>query len=163
MAITKARKNEVYKEIEKMAESAKSIVFVNFHGLKVADATAFRRKLRSGGVGFYVAKKTVAKKALEAKKYTGEIPELAGEVGFAFGVDLIAPAREVHEFSKGKKDGPAILGGIFDGKVMNKEEMMAIALIPPMKTLQGMFVNVINSPIQGFVVALDAIAKKKTA
>ena len=41
--------------------------------------------------------------------------------------------------------------------------MTAIATIPSQKTLQGMFVNVINSPIQGFVMALDQIAKKKTA
>ena len=46
-------------------------------------------------------------------------------------------------------------------KFMSKEEMMGIALIPSQKTLHAMFVNVINSPIQGFVMALDQIAKKK--
>ncbi len=162
MAITKARKNVVYSEIEKIADSSKSVVFVNFHGLKVSDATAFRRKLTANGIGFYVAKKTVAAKALQSKKISGEIPALEGEVGFAYGVDLVAPAREVFEFSKGKKTGPSILGGVFDGKFMNKEDMLAIANIPPLKTLHGMLVNVINSPIQGFVIALDAIAKKKT-
>src|SRR3990167_7338986 len=33
--------------------------------------------------------------------------------------------------------------------------------IPSLQTLRGMFVNVINSPIQGLAIALDAIAKKK--
>ncbi len=46
---------------------------------------------------------------------------------------------------------------------MNKAEMMEIATIPSRETLLGMFVNVINSPIQGFVVALNSIAEKKTA
>ena len=45
---------------------------------------------------------------------------------------------------------------------MSKEEMMAIALIPSQQTLYAQFVNVINSPIQGLVMALDAVAKKKT-
>ena len=44
---------------------------------------------------------------------------------------------------------------------MSKEEMTVIASIPPVQTLYGMFVNVINSPIQGLVVALDQIGKKK--
>jgi len=44
---------------------------------------------------------------------------------------------------------------------MTKEDMMAIALIPPQNTLYGMLVNVINSPIQGLVIALDQIAAKK--
>ncbi|MDO8575502.1 MAG: 50S ribosomal protein L10 [bacterium] len=163
MAITKAKKKEVYAEIEKIADASKSIVFVNFHGLKVADATSFRRNLTKNGVGFYIAKKTIAKKALETKKITGEIPELEGEIGFAYGTDLMAPAREVFEFSKLKKDSVAIIGGVFDGKFMSKDEMLSIATIPPLKTLHGMFVNIINSPIQGFVVALDAISKKKIA
>jgi hypothetical protein len=41
--------------------------------------------------------------------------------------------------------------------------MVAIATIPPIGVLRGMFVNVINSPRQGFVMALDQIAKQKGA
>ena len=81
----------------------------------------------------------------------------------AYSAYLIAPAREVFAFQKKYKDNLSIVGGIFDGKYMSKEEMMAIALIPSRETLYAQFVNVINSPIQGLVMALDAIAKKKTA
>ena len=41
------------------------------------------------------------------------------------------------------------------------EKMIALATIPPLPVLRGMFVNVINSPIQGLVMALDQISKKK--
>ena len=46
---------------------------------------------------------------------------------------------------------------------MDKDQMTVIASIPPLPTLYGMFVNVVNSPIQGLVMALDQIGKKKTA
>ena len=95
-----------------------------------------------------------------SKKIEGTMPELPGELGLAYGKDLVTPAREVFEFQKKFKDSISILGGIFEGRFMSKEEMLSIALIPPTKTLQAMFVNVINSPIQGFVMALDQIAKK---
>jgi ribosomal protein L10 len=44
---------------------------------------------------------------------------------------------------------------------MNAEEMLGVATIPPLQTLRGMFVNLINSPIQRFAVALNQIATKK--
>ncbi len=163
MARTKIEKKEIVKKVEDILKDAQSMVFVNFHALKVGDATSIRRKLKTEGVGFFVAKKTLTRKALESTKVAGTMPELPGELGLAYGKDLIAPAREVFEFQKKFKDQISIMGGIFEGKFMTKEEMMAIALIPSQKTLQAMFVNVINSPIQGFVMALDQIAKKKTA
>ena len=39
--------------------------------------------------------------------------------------------------------------------------MTEIASIPALPVLRGMFVNVINSPIQGLAVALNQIAEKK--
>ena len=55
------------------------------------------------------------------------------------------------------------MGGVFDGEYMDKAAMTAIANIPDVPVLRGMFVNVINSPIQGMVIALNAIAEKKSA
>ncbi len=160
MALTKTKKKEVLDSVEKIIKDSKTVVFVNFHGLKVADSTQIRRKLKSEGVGFLVAKKTLTKRAFNSNKFTGTMPELDGELGLAYSKDLTSPAREIYEFTKKYKNSLAILGGIFDGKYMTKLEMMDIALIPPIKTLHGMFVNIINSPIQGFVIALSEIGKK---
>ena len=60
---------------------------------------------------------------------------------------------------------PDLVTDGFNGYVFqlnNQNEMIEIASIPPLQVLRGMFVNVINSPIQGFVIALDAIASKKS-
>jgi len=162
MPRTKVQKKEIVDKLGTLIDSAKSMVFVNIHGLKVLDATVMRRQLRKDGVGFYVSKKTLTARALDAKKFEGSMPELAGEIGLAYGTDLIAPARGVFEFQKKFKDNVSIVGGVFESKYMSKDEMVAIASIPPQKTLLSMFVNVINSPIQGLVVALDQIAQKKT-
>lgn len=167
MPRTKVEKKEILTKVEGIIKDAESLVFVNFHGLKVGDSMEVRRQLRKEGVKFFVAKKSLTRIALEGdkigKKIAGSMPELAGELGLAYGTDLIAPAREIFAFENKFKGQISILGGVFEGKFMNKAEMTAIALIPSQKTLHAMFVNVINSPIQGFVMALDQIAKKKTA
>lgn len=161
MARTKAQKKELIEKLGTIMNGAKSLVFVNIHGLKLENAAAMRRALKSEGVGFFVAKKSLTSLALAEKKYQGTAPELIGEFGFAYGTDLVAPARGVHEFQKKFKDQVSIVGGVFDAKYMTKDEMVAIASIPPLQTLYGMFVNVINSPIQGLVIALDQVSKKK--
>lgn len=160
MARTKAQKKEIIEKLDGIIKDAKSLVFVNVHGLKVSDATAMRRELTKNGVGFFVAKKTLTLKALSNTKFEGAVPALNGEFGLAYGTDEVAPARGIFEFQKKFKDQVAIQGGVFEKKYMNKEEMTAIANIPPLPTLYGMFVNVINSPIQGLVMALDQISKK---
>lgn len=161
MSRTKTQKKEIVEKLEKIMDKAKSLVFVNIHGLKIEDAMPMRRELTKNGIGFFVAKKTLTKRALEAKKYEGAMPDLIGEFGMAYGEDLTAPASNVYSFQKKLKDQITIVGGVFENKFMNKEEMLAIANIPSVSTLRGMFVNVINSPIQGLVVALSKIAEKK--
>jgi large subunit ribosomal protein L10 len=163
MARTKIQKKDIIDKVTKIADKSKSLVFVNFHGLKVSDASIMRRQLTKDGVGFFVAKKSLTEKALDSKKYAGTMPALVGEFGLAYGTDLVAPARGIYEFQKKLKDQISIIGGVFEDKYMTKEEMVAIASIPPLQTLYGMFVNVINSPIQGLVIALDQVGKKKTA
>jgi large subunit ribosomal protein L10 len=160
MARTKIQKKEIIEKLGDIMKGAQSLVFVNVHGLKVGDTTTMRRKLKKDGVGFFVAKKSLTAIALAGKKYAGTMPELVGEFGLAYGVDLVAPARGIYEFQKKHKDQIAIVGGVFESKYMSKDEMLAIASIPPLNILHGMFVNIINSPIQGFVMALDQISKK---
>lgn len=163
MAINKEKKKEIVAKVKDAMDSADSVVFVNFHGLTVGDTTELRKKLRDEGVGYTVAKKTLIKRVLSESKVEGEVPSLDGELAIAYGKDMIAPARGVYDFQKDHKDNVAILGGIFEGRYMNKEEMMEIATIPSTPVLYGQFVNLINSPIQRFAVVLDQIAKSKEA
>ncbi len=161
MPLSKSKKKEVLGAMTDIANAAKTVVFVNFHGLSVADSTAMRKQLRTGGVGYTVAKKTLARKAFTEKNIKGTMPELEGEVALAYGEDMIAPAREIKNFERKFEGKLAILGGIFDGEYKSKEEMTAIALIPGREQLYGMFVNIINSPIQRIAIVLDQIAKTK--
>lgn len=163
MALTKQQKEEVSVKIERAFDEANSVVFVHTKGLSVRDLQDMRKALRENGVSYYVAKKTLIKRALESKKYEGSQPPFDGELAIAWGEDLITPAREVKEFVKKTKDKVAIVGGIFEGRYMSASEMIEIASIPSQQTLYAQFVNLINSPIQGFVMSLDQIAKKKAA
>ncbi len=163
MAITKAKKADIVAKIADSLKNAVSVVFVRFNKITVADTSAMRKALKVEGTGYYVAKKTLLKRVLTDAGYKGELPELPGEVAIAWSdTDATAPARAIFEHGK-KHEGLSILGGMFEGAFMDAVKMKEIATIPSLPILRGMFVNVINSPIQGLVVALDKIREGKSA
>lgn len=162
MAITKDKKKSILDRLNEIKNS-ESVVFVNFKGLPVFETTTIRQELAKGDVSYYVAKKTLVKKAFIEAGIEGDMPPLDGELAVVYGNDATGPAREIFAFQK-KYDGKiSIMGGVFEHKFVDKSQMEEIAKIPSMHILRGMFVNVINSPIQGFAMALNAIAEKKTA
>ena len=157
--LLKSKKEEIIKELES-AVKGKSVVFLNFHGLNVADETILRRNLREKGVDYKVSRKTLLKRALSGKAL-GELPELTGEIAIAYAKDSTASAREIYNFQRTHKGLLNILGGIFEGKFIAAGKMQEIAMIPSRHDLLCRFVNLINLPIQRLAVVLNAIAKSK--
>jgi len=162
MAITKAKKQDILTKLESIRKESDSIVFVSFKGVTVKDTTAMRRAFRDAGVGYFVAKKTLIKRAF-GDTFTGEMPQLDGEIAVAYSTDAIAPAQNVKEFATKLKKGIAIVGGVFQGVYKSQDEMVEIASIPPLQVLRGMFAQLINSPRQRFAVVLSKVSETKTS
>lgn len=161
---TKEQKAEIIKTLEDAFKNSASSVLVHFSKLTVADESAMRRQLRESGVKYFVAKKTLIRRALEGLGHAHKDVPMEGEVAVAHGgADATAAGRLIHEFTKKFADKLIIVGGLFEGKLVGQAAMQEIATIPPLETLRGMFANAINSPIQGFAIVLNAVADKKGA
>jgi large subunit ribosomal protein L10 len=158
--LLKSRKEEMVRELEGAIKDSESLVFVNFHGLKVGDETVLRRDLRDKGVGYKVSRKTLLKRALEGKAQ-GDIPELGGEVAIAYSKDATAPAREIYNFGKAHAGVLSILGGIFDGKFMDGAFMQELATIPSKEVLLSKIAFLFKSPMQRLAIAVNEVAKIK--
>lgn len=165
MAKTKQQKADIIAKLEAAFKDAASSVFVHFSKVTVADESAMRRALREDGVSYFVAKKTLIRRALENLGHKhAELP-LEGEVAVAYSLageaDATKAARLVHDFGKKLVDKLSIVGGIFEGTLMDEGKMREIATIPSMDTLRGMFAQVINSPRSRFAVVLSKVAETK--
>jgi len=158
--LQKSKKEEMVKNLEEAIKGSESLVFVDFHGLKVNDEVSLRRDLRNQGVNYKVSRKTLLARALKGKA-EGQVPKLTGEVAIAYSKDQIASPREIYNFQKTHKGLLNILGGIFEGNFIDGAKMTEIAMIPSREVLYAQFVNLINSPIQRFAVVLNQIAKSK--
>lgn len=166
MAKTKQQKAAILDRLKAALTKVNASVFVHFKGLTVADESAMRRSLKEQGVSYFVAKKTLIRKAVTENGIAGSLPELGGEVAVAYAhegnTDTTLPSRLIYEF--GKKFGGeklVLLGGVFEEKLQDQRAIVEIATIPSIPVLRGMFANVINSPIQRFAIALGQVAGKK--
>ena len=162
MALTKAQKTEQLQELKDKMSKAQSIIFAHYIGMTVGDVSDLRNKLRETKAEMKVAKKTlmrIAAKELNLPEVTDE--SLDGPVACIFSFDdPLSGAQVAFKFSK---DHPQVelIGGIFEGKVMTKEEAVRLAKIPGKQQLLGMFAAMINSPLVSFAIGLNEIAKKK--
>ncbi len=156
--LLKSKKEEMIKDLEGAIKGSESLVFVNFHGLKVSDETKLRRSLRDNGVNYKVSRKTLLRRALEGKA-EGEIPALDGEVAIAYSKDATASPREVYNFQKVNKGLLNIIGGIFNGKFVDGAYMMELATIPSKEVLLSKFAFLLKSPMQRIALAINEVAK----
>lgn len=167
---TRQQKGEIIEKIARALKEGASAVFIHFSKVSVAEESAMRRALKKDGVSYFVAKKTLIRRALEKLGLKHDEVPLEGEVAIASGggEDVTAAARLIHEFGKKLRDASTalgaskltILGGVFEGKLIGQAAMQEIATIPSMQALRGMFAQIINSPRQRFAVVLNAVAEK---
>ncbi len=160
MAVTKAKKEEVLKMLDEKFGKAKSVYFADFRGMTVKDLHTLRGKLREQNVEYVVAKKTLMKIAAKNNKFS-DIPDdvMQGPVGAAFSYeDEIAGVKAMHEFAK-KVENLKILGGLLDGKYMNKSEAIQLATLPTKTELLAKLVGTMKAPISGFHGVLHGVMR----
>lgn len=161
MAISRSKKEAVVEKIKRIISSSKTIVFVHFKNVTSEETNLLRNACAEGEVGYTVARKTLIKKAFDGGGVKGDFPELEGEIAVAYSSDILASAQVIGEQGKSLGNRVEIVGGIFENAFISKEEMNAIANIPPIKTLYAQFLTVIQSPVQGCASVLSQIANKK--
>lgn len=163
MAKTKEQKKEIVAKLERSMKDATSTVFVHFNKVSVAEESAMRRDLRKEGIGYTVARKTLIRRALDVLGHKSDEATLDGEIALAYGggSDSTLPARLIHEFGRKMADKLTIVGGLFEGKLVDAVQMREIATIPPLQTLRAMFAQIVNSPRQRLAVVLSKVAETK--
>ena len=169
---TQAKKDTVQEIKETLQESAGMFV-VDYRGLSVKATQDLRRKLTESGANMRVLKNNLVKLALSE----AELPELdvlTGPTAYIFfESDPVAPAKVLKEFAKENKQ-LEIKGGLSSGRVVDVDQIKAIADLPSheeliaklLGTIQNPLtkvVRVLNGPKQQLAQVIKAIADQKDA
>ncbi len=169
---TQAKKDTVQEIKETLQESAGMFV-VDYRGLSVKATQDLRRKLTESGANMRVLKNNLVKLALSE----AELPELdvlTGPTAYIFfESDPVAPAKVLKEFAIENKQ-LEIKGGLSSGRVVDVDQIKAIADLPSheeliaklLGTIQNPLtkvVRVLNGPNQQLAQVIKAIADQKDA
>ena len=155
-----AQKTEVINEIKEAVQNSKSMTIVEYRGLSVGQVTDLRNKYRESGSTYKVYKNTMVRIALEELGYDGLDEYLTGPNGFVFSnEDMVQGPKVSADFSK-ENEKLIIKGGLLDGKVLDADEVKALAKLPTKEVLIAMALGGLNAPIQGLASALNGVITK---
>jgi len=155
------QKKQVVSNITEKLRSAKSVVLVEYKGLSVEKATELRNKCRAAGVEFKVYKNTLMRFAFEELGYKDITPSLEGPNAIAISFDdEVSAAKVTNDFAKTSNDTVILKAGVAEGKVLNAEEVKALASVPAREILIAQLAGVLQGNIRNLAYMLDQIAKK---
>ncbi|MGN1201012.1 MAG: 50S ribosomal protein L10 [Candidatus Caccovivens sp.] len=164
-------KKQLVEEIKEKFSKAKTIAFVDYRGITVAEDTALRKKFRENGCDYKVYKNRLMLKALSDLGIECSANYFEGTTAVAIGYeDEVTPAKIVCDCVKNTKK-MAIKFGILNGVSVDAHNIEALASLPSKEELIAKLLGTLNNtasslcrvlsaPTRGLVVALNAVATK---
>lgn len=140
-------------------QSVSAVFAIDYRGLKVDQATEFRRKIRESGASYKVVKNTLAKRALAGTSLEPLEPHLEGMTGLAFtSTDPVALAKAISEYAK---DVPAIVfkGGLLAEQALDESQFKELAALPSKEELLAKLLSVLQAPARNLLGVLQAPAR----
>lgn len=161
MALTKEQKKKIVDDLKDKIKKQKVMILVSFTGLKVKDFFELKKKLKSVNSQIKVIKKTLLNLVLKefSPDFSQELAKFKTQIAMVFGFgDEISPAKVLHQFAFGNQN-LKILGGYFEKKLRESEEMITLAQLPTRDELLARFVGNLSAPVSNFVNILEANLK----
>ena len=151
------QKQVVIDEIAENVKNSNSFIFLENHGLTVAETMELRRKLRESNSELKIYKNTLVARALSSLNID-LAAELNGPKLVAFGSDIIEPIKAVADFMK-KHPNLEMKVGIVDGEITDLATLEKLATIPSIEGLLTMFAGGLMGIARDFAICLDLHAK----
>ncbi len=159
MAISKQKKQEKVKQLAKELETSTTAIIGTFAKLTVAQDFALRKIVREAGGKYRVVKNKLAAISSQGTQVEGALKGLKGVSSVAFtSGDPVVLAKGFAKWVSENAEFKFKLG-IVDGKVINVEEVKALATMPGKEELFSKLLFLINSPAQRLATVINATGR----
>ena len=148
------------KEVEDLAAllgNAAMAVSTGYQGLTVPQMADLRRQLREVGVQYRVVKNTLLRLAARRAGREQLLTIVEGPTAIAFsGADVLASVRVLDAYLRSGRTTLTVRGAFVDGRVLGRDETLAIASLPPREVLLAQALGMIQAPLARLVGVLQA-------
>jgi len=151
-------KQKVVAEIQAKIEGAKSVIFMDYKGITVAEDSKLRNKFRESGVTYKVYKNTLVKIALNNLGITAFDDQLTGTLSMAFSnQEEVSAAKIVLE--QKFKDKMAFRFGLVGTSPLDAAGVKALATMPSREQLIAQLMGLLQSGARGIASVVQAVPR----
>lgn len=153
-------KKAIVADVGAQLAAAQTVVLAEYRGIPVGELTTLRANARSQGVYLRVLKNTLARRAAQGTPFEQLGDSMVGPLIYGISADPVAPAKVLHQFSKGQ-DQLVIKAGFYNGKVLDVNGVKELATIPSREELLSKLLGVMKAPVSAMARVLGAVAEQK--
>ena len=151
----RSEKEQLVAELKTKLESASALYYTDFTGLNVKRMTELRRTLRKANVEYVVIKNTLALRAVNESGLVGE--RLRGPTGLVVTKDPVGAAKIITDFAKANEQRPAVKGGVFEGKAIDKAQVAKLASMPSREQMLAELGASMQAPMAAMLGAMSGL------
>ncbi len=154
--MNRQQKESVVSEFRDLLTTNQAAFLIGYKGLTVKNLQSLRKELRESGGVFKITKARLMKIAAQDIEGIEDFKNnFQDQVGLVFvSKEVPAIAKSLINFSK-KNEQLNVISAFFESKVMTKEEINYLALIPSKEILLTQLIGNMQAPISGFVRLLN--------
>jgi len=160
------RNKDSVRKLEDKFSKSNSVIFAEYSGLDSNKLNILRKEIKNTGSELTIAKNTLIKRAMEAKKILNNIPredlegELSGQICVIFSYeDALSPIKPLVEFSK-SNGLPKIKIGIIENSIVYLPEIEKLSALPSRNELLAQLIGELNLPLVKLIYALNDTQQK---
>ena len=159
MALTRAKKAEKVEQLAKELAGSTSAIIGTFAKLTVSQDYELRKTVRAAGGRYRVLKNKLAARAAQGSKIEAALQGLKGVSSVAYtSGDPVALAKALAGWVSENAEFTFKLG-IVDGKVINVQEVKALATMPGKDELFAKLLFLIKAPAQRVATVINATGR----
>jgi large subunit ribosomal protein L10 len=148
------------KIIKDSIKNSEAFFIIKYSGLSSPDVTSLRQNLKGSDATLFVAKNTVAQRALKSSGLESLVRFIEGPCGMIFVKDEpVGVSRILCNFFK-EHEALKIEGGFLKDRILEKKDIEAMSKLPSKEALRAQVVTTLNAPISGLVISLNQILVK---
>lgn len=146
MSLNRQEKAAVIEEVSTKVADAQSIVIAEYRGLDVVSVTSLRKEARESGVYLRVLKNSLASRAVKGTSFSILANQFTGPLIYGISSDPVAAAKIFAKFAK-TNDKLIIKAGALSNNLLNKEDVIALSIMPSRDELLSKLLSTLQAPI----------------
>lgn len=162
MAMTKDDKKNEVDVLAAKFKDAEILILAQNKGLNAKATEELRVATRGASVDYRVAKNTLAKIALKGTQFEDMADQAKGPIAYITGKDGVATAKVIAKFAAAN-DKLVIVGGKFEGKLMDAKAVDAFSKLPTLDEIRSKLVGLLQAPASQLVGVTKAYGEKENA